>query len=45
MSPHLATELDPNLQPLLCLPAELNQVFLNLILNAAQAIKEKFIVQ
>ncbi|MBN2429383.1 MAG: PAS domain S-box protein [Deltaproteobacteria bacterium] len=38
---HLETNLDQNLPPLLCLPAELNQVFLNLILNAAQALKEK----
>lgn len=29
-----------NLPPVECLPSQLNQVFLNLVLNAAQAIKE-----
>ncbi|MEZ6191223.1 MAG: ATP-binding protein [Phycisphaerales bacterium] len=34
----LVTELDPDLPPVPCLPGELNQVFLNIIVNAAQAI-------
>jgi PAS domain S-box-containing protein len=34
----LTLELDPELPPVLCLPSELNQVFLNLIVNAAHAI-------
>lgn len=33
--------LDVNLPAIRCYPAELNQVFLNLIMNAAQAIPEK----
>ena len=32
------TELAPDLPPVLCLPGELNQVILNLIVNAAHAI-------
>jgi len=32
------TELDDGLPPVCCLPGELNQVFLNLIVNAAHAI-------
>jgi PAS domain S-box-containing protein len=36
----LATELDPDLPPVCGLPQELGQVFLNLVLNAAQAIEE-----
>jgi signal transduction histidine kinase/DNA-binding response OmpR family regulator len=35
------TDFDPNLPLVPCLPGELNQVFLNLIVNAAQAIAEK----
>lgn len=32
------TEFDPNLPPVPCLPGELNQVLLNIIVNAAHAI-------
>ena len=35
------TDLDPALPMISCLPAELNQVFLNIIINAAHAIQEK----
>jgi len=35
------TDLDPNLPPVVCLPGECNQVFLNLVINAAHAIGEK----
>jgi PAS domain S-box-containing protein len=41
---YLATldfDLDSSLPPLLCYPGELNQVMLNLIVNAAHAIEEK----
>jgi PAS domain S-box-containing protein len=34
----VVTEFDPELPPIRCLPGEINQVFLNLIVNAAQAI-------
>jgi two-component system, NtrC family, sensor kinase len=34
----MVTELDPQLPPVLCLPGEINQVILNLIVNAAHAI-------
>ncbi|MEZ4649504.1 MAG: ATP-binding protein [Candidatus Eisenbacteria bacterium] len=34
----LDLELDPTLPAVYCLPAELNQVFLNVIVNAAQAV-------
>jgi PAS domain S-box-containing protein len=34
----LKTDLDPNLPPVLCLANEINQVFLNILVNAAQAI-------
>lgn len=34
------TDFDPDLVPVPCLPGELNQVLLNLIVNAAQAIGE-----
>jgi len=34
----LATDLDPDLPPIPCHPGDLNQVFLNLIVNAAHAI-------
>lgn len=36
----LTTELDPELPPVTCLPADIQQVVLNLIVNAAQAIGE-----
>lgn len=35
------TDLDPNLPPVWCLPGDINQVLLNLIVNAAHAIAEK----
>ncbi len=34
----LVTQLDPSLPPVQCYPGEINQVFLNLIVNAAHAI-------
>lgn len=37
----LVLELDPRLPPIPCLPAEVNQTLLNLIVNAAHAIGEK----
>lgn len=37
----LTTKFDPNLPTVPCLAGELNQVFLNLIVNAAHAISEK----
>jgi signal transduction histidine kinase len=37
----LETDLDPALPPIMCLPGEMNQVFLNLIVNAAHAIGDK----
>lgn len=36
----LTTDFDPNLPPVPCLPGELNQVFLNIIVNAAHALDE-----
>ena len=36
----IATEFDPDLPSVPCLPGELNQVFLNLIVNAAHAIAD-----
>ena len=33
-------DLDPDLPPVTCMPNELNQVFLNIIVNAAQAISQ-----
>jgi PAS domain S-box-containing protein len=36
----LVTELDPVLPPVMCLAGELNQVFVNLIVNAAHAIAD-----
>lgn len=36
-----ATELDPTLPPVNCLPGECNQVFLNLIINASHAIADR----
>jgi len=33
--------LDPRLPLVLCFPGEINQVILNLLVNAAQAIKDK----
>ncbi|RJX28813.1 MAG: hybrid sensor histidine kinase/response regulator [Desulfurivibrio sp.] len=38
----LVTQLDPHLPPVNCLPGEINQVILNIIVNAAHAIEEKF---
>jgi len=35
------TDLDPNIPPVVCLPGECNQVFLNLIINAAHAVADK----
>lgn len=32
------TDFDPELPPVLCLPGEMNQVFLNIVVNAAHAI-------
>jgi signal transduction histidine kinase len=37
----LTTELDPSLPYVTCRPGEINQVILNLIVNAAHAIREK----
>jgi len=37
----LEMDLDPDLPQVTCLPGEINQVFLNLIINAAQAIGEQ----
>jgi len=37
----VVTDFDPDLPPVTCLPADLNQVFLNLIVNAAHAIEAK----
>lgn len=34
----LETDLDPGLPPVPCIPGEINQVFLNILVNAAQAI-------
>lgn len=36
----VVTEFDPDLPPVLCHAGELNQVFLNLVLNAAHAIED-----
>ncbi len=36
----VVTDFDPDLPPLACHPGELNQVLLNLVVNAAQAIEE-----
>lgn len=36
----MQTDFDPDLPAVPCLPAELNQVFLNMIINAAHAIAE-----
>lgn len=35
----IETDLDPNLPAVVCFPADINQVFLNLIVNAAHAIE------
>jgi signal transduction histidine kinase len=35
------TELDPDLPTLRCVPAEINQVLLNLVVNAADAVADK----
>ncbi len=37
----IATEFDENLPPVVCYPGDVNQVILNLVVNAAHAIKEK----
>ncbi|MFP4056595.1 MAG: PAS domain S-box protein [Candidatus Brocadiia bacterium] len=37
----VVTDLDPDLPPVPCAPADLNQVILNLVVNAAHAIEEK----
>lgn len=37
----LETDFAPNLPHVMCMPGELNQVFLNLIINAVHAIQEK----
>ncbi|HUN84095.1 MAG TPA: PAS domain S-box protein [Terracidiphilus sp.] len=37
----IVTEFDPTLPPVICYPGEVNQVILNLIVNAAHSIKEK----
>ncbi|MAT69947.1 MAG: hypothetical protein CMJ58_10545 [Planctomycetaceae bacterium] len=37
----LVTDLDPDLPPIRALPAEINQVILNLIVNASDAVAEK----
>lgn len=39
MAAEVERRYDPNLPPVLCFASEINQVFLNLILNAAQAIE------
>lgn len=36
----MVTDFDPNLPPVPCLPGEMNQVFLNIIVNAAHAIAD-----
>jgi signal transduction histidine kinase len=36
----LVTDFDPDLPPVPCMPGDLNQVVLNLVVNAAQAIAE-----
>ena len=38
----IETDLDPQLPDVICLAGEINQVFLNIILNAADALAEKF---
>ncbi|MGE4556227.1 MAG: PAS domain S-box protein [Desulfovibrionaceae bacterium] len=37
----MAFDLDPDLPPVPCLPGDMNQVFLNLLVNGAHAIGEK----
>jgi signal transduction histidine kinase len=37
----VVTHLDPNLPPVFCLPDEIGQVFLNILINAAHAIADK----
>jgi len=37
---NLDTDFDPDLPPVLCLPGEFNQVILNILINASQAIAE-----
>jgi len=37
----MATDLDPELPPVSCYPGDINQVILNLIVNAAWAIRER----
>jgi PAS domain S-box-containing protein len=38
----IETDYDESLPPVSCFPAELNQVFLNIVVNAAQAIEESY---
>lgn|GEM_PF-423624 len=38
---NLTTEFDENLPPVMCLAGELNQVFLNLIINSSHSISER----
>ncbi len=37
----LETNYDPNILPIICMPAEINQSLLSVIINASDAIKEK----
>jgi len=37
----ITTDFDPTLPPVMCYPSDINQVVLNLLVNAAHAIKEK----
>jgi len=37
----IATDFDATLPPVMCYPSDINQVILNLLVNAAHAIKEK----
>jgi len=38
---HMVTELDPGLPMVTCLPGEINQTVLNMVVNAAHAIEER----
>jgi len=37
----MATDFDETMSPVVCYPGDINQVVLNLVVNAAHAIKEK----